>query len=215
MNKKLLVLVIVVSAALFTAGGILAKAVPDMIKLQDPAYKEHKKGVVEFTHGKHQKEYAEKYPEFYKNGCGECHHDKDNKPLSNLKEGDDVQKCIECHKIAAEAPKGKKAKKKLSKKEKIKNTSRPKKRRQPAPSAIRKRQNKPNEIIHPKGHASKKMHALFFSSRSFSIQLLPTRVRRRSRYIQSVWRCKDRSNHSVHEAGNRIGPPRRWDRFVP
>jgi hypothetical protein len=121
MNKKLLVLVIVVSAALFTAGGILAKAVPDMIKLQDPAYKEHKKGVVEFTHGKHQTEYAEKYPEFYKNGCGECHHDKDNKPLSNLKEGDDVQKCIECHKIAAEAPKGKKAKKKLSKKEKIKD----------------------------------------------------------------------------------------------
>ena len=121
MNKKLLVLVIIVSVALFTAGGILAKKVPDVIKLQDPAYKEHKKGVVEFTHGKHQKEYAEKYPEFYKNGCGECHHDKDNKPLSSLKEGDDVQKCIECHKIAAEAPKGKKAKKKLSKKEKIKD----------------------------------------------------------------------------------------------
>ena len=121
MNKKLLVLVIVVSAALFAAGGIFAKAVPDMIKLEDPAYKEHKKGVVDFTHGKHQTEYAEKYPEFYKNGCGECHHDKDNKPLSSLKEGDDVQKCIECHKIAAEAPKGKKAKKKLSKKEKIKD----------------------------------------------------------------------------------------------
>ena len=117
----LLVLMIVVSAALFTAGGIIAKTVPDIIKLQDPAYKEHKKGVVEFTHGKHQKEYAEKYPEFYKNGCGECHHDKDNKPLSGLKEGDDVQKCIDCHKIAAEAPKGKKAKKKLSKKEKIKD----------------------------------------------------------------------------------------------
>ncbi len=121
MNKKLLVLVIVVSAALFVAAGIYAKAVPDIIKLEDPAYKEHKKGVVEFTHGKHQKDYAQKYPEFYKNGCGECHHDKDNKPLSNLKEGDDVQKCIECHKIAAEAPKGKKAKKKLSKKEKIKD----------------------------------------------------------------------------------------------
>jgi hypothetical protein len=121
MNKKLLVLVIIVSAALFAAGGILAKTVPEIIKLEDPAYKEHKKGVVDFGHGKHQKEYAEKYPEFYKNGCGECHHDKDNKPLSNLKEGDDVQKCIECHKIAAEAPKGKKAKKKLSKKEKIKD----------------------------------------------------------------------------------------------
>jgi hypothetical protein len=121
MNKKLLVLVIVVSAAFFAAGGIFAKAVPEMIKLEDPAYKEHEKGVVEFTHGKHQTEYAKKYPEFYKNGCGECHHDKDNKPLSNLKEGDAVQKCIECHKIAAEAPKGKKAKKKLSKEEKIKD----------------------------------------------------------------------------------------------
>jgi hypothetical protein len=106
---------------LFAAGGIFAKAVPEMIKLEDPAYKEHKKGVVDFTHGKHQKEYAKKYPDFYKNGCGECHHDKDNKPLSSLKEGDDVQKCIECHKIASEAPKGKKAKKKLSKKEKIKD----------------------------------------------------------------------------------------------
>ena len=104
MNKKLLVLVIVVSAALFAAGGILAKTVPDIIKLEDPAYKEHKKGVVEFTHGKHQKEYAVKYPEFYKNGCGECHHDKDNKPLSSLKEGDDVQKCIECHKKPSEVP---------------------------------------------------------------------------------------------------------------
>jgi hypothetical protein len=121
MNKKLLVWVIVVSAALFAAGGIFAKAVPDIIKLEDPAYTEHKKGVVDFSHRKHQKEYAEKYPEFYKNGCGECHHDKDNKPLSSLKEGDDVQKCIECHKIAAEAPKGNKGKKKLSKKEKIKD----------------------------------------------------------------------------------------------
>ena len=105
MNKKLLVLVIVVSAALFAAGGIFAKTVPEMIKLEDPAYKKHKKGVVDFTHGKHQTEYAKKYPEFYQKGCGECHHDEDNKPLSNLKEGDDVQKCIECHKIPSEVPK--------------------------------------------------------------------------------------------------------------
>jgi hypothetical protein len=106
---------------LVAAAGIYAKAVPEMIKLQDPAYEKHKKGVVDFSHKKHQTDYATQYPEYYKNSCGECHHDKDNKPLSNLKEGDDVQKCIECHKIAAEAPKGKKAKKKLSKKEKIKD----------------------------------------------------------------------------------------------
>jgi len=121
MNKKLLVMVVVGCAALFVAGGIYAKAVPEMIKLEDPAYKEHKKGVVEFSHGKHQKEYAKEYPDLYKDGCGVCHHDKDNKPLANLKEGDEVQKCIECHKIASEAPKGKEAKKKLSKKEKIKD----------------------------------------------------------------------------------------------
>ena len=54
MNKKLLVLVVVSCAALFVAAGIYAKAVPDVIPLQDPAYKEHKKGVVQFTHGKHQ-----------------------------------------------------------------------------------------------------------------------------------------------------------------
>jgi len=121
MNKKLLIGIVVGCAALFVAAGIYAKTAPDVIKLEDPAYKEHKKGVVEFTHGKHQKDYAKEYPDLYKNGCGECHHDEDNKPLSSLKEGDDVQKCIECHKIAAEAPKGKKAKKKLSKKEKIKD----------------------------------------------------------------------------------------------
>jgi len=121
MNKKLLVLIVVSCAALFVAAGIYAETVPEVIKLEDPAYKEHKKGVVEFTHAKHQKDYAKEYPDLYKNGCGDCHHDKDNKPLANLKEGDEVQKCIECHKIAAEAPKGKNAKKKLSKKEKIKD----------------------------------------------------------------------------------------------
>jgi len=117
--KKVIVLVCFLS--MLATGAIAAKEVPDIIKLEDPAYEKHKKGVVDFTHGKHQTEYAKKYPDLYKNGCGVCHHDKDNKPLCNLKKGDDVQKCIECHKIAAEAPKGKKAKKKLSKKEKIKD----------------------------------------------------------------------------------------------
>lgn len=121
MNKKILVLAIVGFAVLFVGAGIYAKAVPEEIELKDPAYQEHKKGIVKFSHGKHQKEYAKAYPDLYKNACGECHHDKDNKPLTNLKEGDDVQKCIACHKIASEAPKGKAAKKKLSKKEKIKD----------------------------------------------------------------------------------------------
>jgi cytochrome c553 len=106
MNRKLIQISAVVGiAVLFLAAGIYAKDVPDLIKLEDPAYEKHKKGVVDFTHGKHQTEYAEQYPEFYKNGCGECHHDEDNKPLSDLKAGDEVQKCIECHKIASEVPK--------------------------------------------------------------------------------------------------------------
>jgi len=107
---------IIAVMTLFIAAGIYAKAFPDVIKLEDPAYKEHKKGVVTFNHKKHAEEYAKEYPDLYKNGCGECHHDDKGKPLTNLKEGDDVKKCIECHKIPGEAPKGKKAKKKLSKK---------------------------------------------------------------------------------------------------
>lgn len=105
MNKKLLVLAVVSCAALFVAAGIYAKTVPDVIPLQDPAYKEHTKGVVQFSHGKHQKDYAKEYPDLYKEGCGVCHHDKDNKPLANLKEGDPVKKCIECHKKPGEVPK--------------------------------------------------------------------------------------------------------------
>jgi hypothetical protein len=121
MRKKIVrVSVVVALATLFIAAGIYAKAVPDVIPLADPAYKEHKKGVVQFEHKKHFDAYSKDYPELYKNKCGECHHDKDGKPLTELKDGDDVQKCIECHKTPAEAPKGKKAKKKLSKKEKIK-----------------------------------------------------------------------------------------------
>jgi hypothetical protein len=124
MNRKLLQISAVVGISiLFFVAGIYAKTIPDVIKLEDPAYKEHKEGIVEFSHGKHQKEYAKEYPEFYKNGCGECHHDKDNKPLSDLKEGDDVQRCIECHKKLGEVPKNVKKewkKKKLSKDEKKK-----------------------------------------------------------------------------------------------
>lgn len=106
MNKKLIKISAVVGmAALFLVTGIYAKTIPDVIKLEDPAYKEHKKGAVEFHHGKHQKEYAQEYPDLYKNGCGECHHDENNKPLTDLKEGDDVKRCIECHKKPGEVPK--------------------------------------------------------------------------------------------------------------
>ena len=119
-KKHLITTVIIGVAILFVSAAIYAKSAPDIIPLQDPAYETHKKGVVKFEHKKHWDDYSKAYPEIYPSQCGECHHDKDGKPLTELKDGDDVQKCIECHKIPAEAPKGKKAKEKLSKKEKIK-----------------------------------------------------------------------------------------------
>jgi len=112
MRKRSLYLRAVIAglAALFVAAGIYAAAdVPDVIKLEDPAYEKRKKGTVEFTHKKHAEDYAKAHPKFYKNGCGECHHDENNKPLADLKPGDAVKKCIECHKKAAYIT-GKKAK---------------------------------------------------------------------------------------------------------
>ncbi len=52
-KKHLLVSGIMAVAAVFIAAGIYATAMPDVIKLEDPAYKEHKKGVVVFNHKKH------------------------------------------------------------------------------------------------------------------------------------------------------------------
>jgi len=94
MSKRYwIIAAIMIIATLFITTGIYAgKEVKDEIKLDDKAYDKHTKGIVTFHHMKHAKEYAEKHPEFYKNGCGTCHHeDKDGKsvPLKNLKEGDD------------------------------------------------------------------------------------------------------------------------------
>ena len=55
-------------------------------------------GKVAFGHKTHFETYYKEFPEFYGSSCGECHHDKDNKALTDLKVGDEVQKCVECHK---------------------------------------------------------------------------------------------------------------------
>lgn len=103
MSKRYwIIATIAIIATLFITTGIYAgKEVKDEIKMENKAYDKHTKGIQTFTHKKHMKEYAEKHPELYKKGCGECHHeDKDGKsvPLKNLKEGDEVKNCIECHK---------------------------------------------------------------------------------------------------------------------
>lgn len=118
MKKSLIQLALVVAGIVFLAAGVYAGTdVQDVIKLENKAYKTHKKGIVSFTHKKHMEDYATANPKLYKNGCGECHHDDKGKPLA-LKVGDDVQGCIECHKKPSERPKGKDAPK-LSKKEKL------------------------------------------------------------------------------------------------
>ena len=98
MGKKNALFVIVSCMVLvFAAGSIYAGTeAKDVIKMENPAYKKHKKKIVTFSHKKHNEE--------YKAGCGECHHDDKGKPLDNLKAGDDVKGCIECHKKPGQIP---------------------------------------------------------------------------------------------------------------
>lgn len=90
MNKKLITRLLAAGfAVMFVATGLYAgTAVKETFKMKDPGYKKHKKGIVTFTHKKHAEDYGI--------SCGECHHDDKGKPL-DLKMGDDVQKCSECH----------------------------------------------------------------------------------------------------------------------
>ena len=94
-SKLLLIFVTLAVAGAFMSTGIYAGTkVDDVISMENAAYK-HKKAIVKFTHKKHNEE--------YKVGCGDCHHDENNKPLE-LKAGDDVKGCIECHKNPGKAP---------------------------------------------------------------------------------------------------------------
>ena len=100
-NKRTLGIAIIVTLAvsLVAVAGIYAGTeVKDEFEMNSP-YK-HKKSLTLFTHKKHIEE--------HKIVCGECHHNDKNEPLE-LKEGDDVKKCFECHKKPGEL-KGKKAK---------------------------------------------------------------------------------------------------------
>ena len=100
MSKKLFTLLLAAGiAVIFTASGLQAgTSADDVITIKSKILDaKRKKGpdakkpckLVEFTHKNHNEE--------YKITCGECHHDKDGKPLADLKMGDDVKKCEECH----------------------------------------------------------------------------------------------------------------------
>ena len=117
-KKGFLIITTIGFIVLFASVALYAGSdVPAVIKMQNDY--EHKKAIVEFSHEKHINE--------YKGTCGDCHHDENNKPLSNLKEGDAVKKCIECHSKPGEVPKAEKAK---WKKEKVKKAEKDKLSRQ-------------------------------------------------------------------------------------
>jgi len=97
MGKRTIILAAVCVALMFAAGSIYAgTAIDDVVRMENKAYKKHKKAIVDFSHKKHNEE--------YKIGCGECHHDDKGQALNDLKLGDDVQGCIECHKIPGQMP---------------------------------------------------------------------------------------------------------------
>ena len=97
-KRKLLIVIIVITTLLLAYKSLNAGTeVEDKIKMNNSAYEEHQKSINIFTHKKHATEYQENNPDLFKNGCGECHHDDENEPLKDLKEGDEVQNCIECH----------------------------------------------------------------------------------------------------------------------
>ncbi|MCK5836069.1 MAG: cytochrome c3 family protein [Desulfobacula sp.] len=95
MNKKLITLLLAAGiAVIFVTTSLHAGTeFKDTFIMDTKGYKKKTKGApkykaIEFNHKKHTEEYGVT--------CGECHHDKDNKPL-DLKIGDDVKGCAECH----------------------------------------------------------------------------------------------------------------------
>ena len=97
MKKFLLSMFVILGFVTFVYAGV-----SDVIEMKNSGYKKHKKGIVQFTHKKHTAD--------YNISCGECHHDNNGKPL-NLKEGDDVEGCGDCHSNFGKAKKMKKAEK--------------------------------------------------------------------------------------------------------
>jgi hypothetical protein len=119
-RTSLLIAVTAFFGILFAAVCLYAgTTVSDVIEMNNPAYEKHKKSIATFTHKKHADEYAKANPDLYPNGCGDCHHNENNEPLADLKNGDDVQNCIECHKIPSKEPSTKKDEPKLTASEKL------------------------------------------------------------------------------------------------
>ena len=99
-TKRVIRSALVISAvSLFFAAALYAGTkMAEVLELKAPY--EKTRSSVTFTHQKHIDD--------YNIGCGECHHDEKGQPLTDLKEGDEVHSCFECHNKPGEL-KGKKA----------------------------------------------------------------------------------------------------------
>jgi len=102
-GKRIFLLLAIVGVAMFLFGTSInaseAGAVKDVFEMKNTeAFEKHKMGICVFSHKKHATEYDIT--------CGECHHDENGKPLE-LKEGDAVQGCMECHEEAGKPKKEK------------------------------------------------------------------------------------------------------------
>lgn len=86
-NAVGLVMISALILSLMGPAGARAEKMPDVIQMKAPY--EHKKAVVTFTHQKHVSD--------YNISCGECHHNDQGQPLTDLKPGDKVQPCFVCH----------------------------------------------------------------------------------------------------------------------
>lgn len=97
MNKRFKQILTIVSLSgigmLFLVAGINAAeeaSMPDVITMKnEKAFEQHRMGIVDFDHKTHAEDYGI--------GCGDCHHDENGEPLTDLKAGDAVQSCYECH----------------------------------------------------------------------------------------------------------------------
>lgn len=90
MRKNLIAAGVALSALfmLTAAFVVIAADAPETIVLESALWPEPTKGLVEFSHKKHQTD--------YKLACTECHHKYEN-GTNVWKEGDPVQKCEACH----------------------------------------------------------------------------------------------------------------------
>lgn len=104
MNKKSIILGAVFVLSSFFAAVVLfaGTTVQDSFKMETSQYTKRIYNPATLSHKKHIEEYKLK--------CGDCHHNEKNEPLNDLKIGDNVKKCIECHKIPSEKPRKEKGK---------------------------------------------------------------------------------------------------------